>query len=263
MDVFHVMKILMTALQQYTMAPIRWYWEVMLMRELTKLGMVTQAVRENGMWITLMCSTATMDRDAIVSAVNLRRANLLSVEQLASVDWKTLVPHLRCGGMHQKKAQYISRAAKHLLDHHGGRLPSTFDALCGLVGLGAKTANIILNEVHGNPTGIAADRHVLQVAIALGLHVPPDWLKTLDPFLAEVSLRTWVSMDDFKTFNPVLGGMAQLFCYDYREINTKEKKENLNTLMAAVADHCALNCRQYPHSSLLCPHANRLICFPI
>ena len=50
-----------------------------------------------------------------------------------------------------------------------------------LAGVGDKAATVALNEIFGNVIGIGVDRHVHDIAIALGLHIVPSWVKTSIP----------------------------------------------------------------------------------
>jgi len=54
-------------------------------------------------------------------------------------------------------------AAADSADVHGGEVPRTREALEELPGVGRKTANVVLNIVHGEPT-IAVDTHIFRVA---------------------------------------------------------------------------------------------------
>ena len=53
--------------------------------------------------------------------------------------------------------------ASAIADVHGGEVPRTREALEELPGVGRKTANVVLNSVHGEPT-IAVDTHIFRVA---------------------------------------------------------------------------------------------------
>jgi endonuclease-3 len=59
----------------------------------------------------------------------------------------------------------MSRA---LVQHHGGEVPRTMEALVKLPGVGRKTANVVLGHALGVP-GLPVDRHVLRVSNRLGI----------------------------------------------------------------------------------------------
>ena len=55
-----------------------------------------------------------------------------------------------------------------LIDKYNGEVPSSFDALEELPGVGRKTANVVLNEAFHIPT-VAVDTHVFRVSNRTGL----------------------------------------------------------------------------------------------
>jgi len=71
-------------------------------------------------------------------------------------------------GLFNAKAKNIIATCKLLLEHHGGQVPRTREALEALPGVGRKTANVILNTAFGEPT-IAVDTHIFRVSNRTGL----------------------------------------------------------------------------------------------
>ncbi len=63
--------------------------------------------------------------------------------------------------------------AQALVEHHGGKVPATMDALVELPGVGRKTANVVLGHALGVP-GLPVDRHVLRVANRIGIAESDD-----------------------------------------------------------------------------------------
>ncbi len=79
-----------------------------------------------------------------------------------------LKAHIRTIGLYNSKAANIIRLSEQLIERHGGQVPATEAELTALAGVGRKTANVVLNEVFGEPT-LAVDTHVFRVARRLGL----------------------------------------------------------------------------------------------
>lgn len=77
-------------------------------------------------------------------------------------------PHIKSIGLYNTKAANIIRTCRILMERHGGRVPSTREALEALPGVGRKTANVVLNTAFGEPT-IAVDTHIFRVANRTGL----------------------------------------------------------------------------------------------
>lgn len=84
-------------------------------------------------------------------------------------------------GFYRQKAKSIRACCRRLVDDFGGEVPAEMEHLVTLPGVGRKTANVVLNEVFGEPA-IAVDTHVLRTANRLG------WISTRDPVKAEFQL---------------------------------------------------------------------------
>ena len=79
-----------------------------------------------------------------------------------------VLPFLKTVGLYNAKARNIVELSRLLLERHDGHVPRDRAALEALPGVGRKTANVILNMVHGEPT-IAVDTHIFRVANRTGL----------------------------------------------------------------------------------------------
>lgn len=71
-------------------------------------------------------------------------------------------------GLFNAKAKNVIATCRLLLEHYGGEVPQTREALESLPGVGRKTANVVLNTAFGQPT-IAVDTHIYRVANRTGL----------------------------------------------------------------------------------------------
>lgn len=70
---------------------------------------------------------------------------------------------IRPCGLSRSKAKHIKETAQILIDNYGGSVPSDFDELIKLPGVGRKTANVVTSVAFKNPA-IAVDTHVFRVA---------------------------------------------------------------------------------------------------
>jgi len=75
---------------------------------------------------------------------------------------------IRTIGLYQTKARHVMGLSTLLLQHHGGEVPQTMQALEALPGVGRKTASVVANTLWGAPV-VAVDTHVFRVARRLGL----------------------------------------------------------------------------------------------
>jgi endonuclease-3 len=71
-------------------------------------------------------------------------------------------------GLFNNKAKNIYLLSKILFEKHQSKVPSKFEDLISLPGVGRKTANVVLNAAFDKPT-IAVDTHVFRVANRTGL----------------------------------------------------------------------------------------------
>jgi endonuclease-3 len=71
-------------------------------------------------------------------------------------------------GLWQAKAKNLAALSRRLIELHGGEVPAERDALEALPGVGRKTANVVLNEVFGQPT-MAVDTHIFRLGNRTGI----------------------------------------------------------------------------------------------
>lgn len=76
--------------------------------------------------------------------------------------------HIKTIGLFNSKARHIIAACEALVEHHGGEVPRSREALEALPGVGRKTANVVLNTAFGAPT-IAVDTHIFRICNRTGL----------------------------------------------------------------------------------------------
>src|SRR3954449_6451752 len=117
---------------------------------------------------------------------------------LANATTDELEPQIQPTGFFRAKSRSLVGMASSLVEHHGGDVPKTMDALVELPGVGRKTANVVLGHALGVP-GLPVDRHVLRVANRIGIArsedpevvetqltraMPPaDWTQTSDTLI--------------------------------------------------------------------------------
>ncbi|PRD23787.1 UNVERIFIED_CONTAM: nth [Trichonephila clavipes] len=80
-------------------------------------------------------------------------------------------------GLYNSKAKNIIGLSKILIERYNSKVPTDFDDLVSLPGVGRKSANVFLNSGLGIPT-LAVDTHVFRVSNRIGLVKEKDVLKT-------------------------------------------------------------------------------------
>ena len=91
-----------------------------------------------------------------------------TIETLASADVRELEGMIKTCGLYQAKAKNLILMSQKVVEKFGGKIPSEFDELVTLDGVGRKTANVVLGVGFGKNT-IAVDTHVFRVSNRLGL----------------------------------------------------------------------------------------------
>lgn len=89
-------------------------------------------------------------------------------EQFAAMSQEELEPLIYSCGFYRNKAKSIISASKDIVERFGGEVPSDFEQLLSLEGVGRKTANVMMSVAFHEPA-IAVDTHVYRVSHRLGL----------------------------------------------------------------------------------------------
>lgn len=121
-------------------------------------------------WQTLIAtimSAQTRDETTIPVAENLFN-HYSTLQKLANAHASEVKEIIRRVNYSTVKSKNVVAAANYLLDHHKGKVPDTIEALIEIPGVGRKTANLVLAEIH-NKDGICVDTHVHRIANVLGL----------------------------------------------------------------------------------------------
>jgi endonuclease-3 len=91
-----------------------------------------------------------------------------TIKHMAEAEILELEDMIKSCGFYHNKAKNILNACKEIVDKHNGKIPSDFETLIKLPGVGRKTANVVLSVGFGDQT-IAVDTHVFRVSRRLGL----------------------------------------------------------------------------------------------
>lgn len=88
--------------------------------------------------------------------------------ELATASEEEVFEFIKSVTFPNNKTRSLLKAARMLVDDFGGEVPSDFDSLMKLPGVGRKTANVMLSVVW-NRAAMAVDTHVFRVSNRLGL----------------------------------------------------------------------------------------------
>ena len=110
-------------------------------------------------------------------------AQFPTLEALAAAEPEDLEPYIHSCGFFRAKARDIVFASRMLLEKYHGKVPGTMEELLALPGVGRKTANLILGDVHHTPGVVVADTHCIRMANRIGFVTD-----TTDPVQVERAL---------------------------------------------------------------------------
>ena len=98
-----------------------------------------------------------------------------TAKENAEAPQEVLEKEIQSTGFFRSKAKSLRLMAADLVAKHGGKVPSTMEALTALRGVGRKTANVVLGNAFDMNEGVVVDTHVQRLSLRLGLtkHVEP------------------------------------------------------------------------------------------
>ena len=111
--------------------------------------------------------------------------------ELSAADPADVAEIIKTIGLYKNKSVNIVKLAGKLLEDFDGNVPSDFDALVSLPGVGRKTANVMLAEAFGVPA-IAVDTHVFRVANRIGITDAKDVDKTEEQLRKRLPKEQWI-----------------------------------------------------------------------
>ena len=108
-------------------------------------------------------------------------------------------------GFYNNKAKNIIETANMLIEKFNGKVPSNFDDLISLKGVGRKTANVVLGSLYGVPS-MAVDTHVNRISNRLFK------LNLKDPDKLEEKLKQIVDKKDWVLWNTHIIAFGRDIC---------------------------------------------------
>ena len=87
---------------------------------------------------------------------------------MAALEWQQVQPLIATCGLTEMKARRLVETARILVDRYGGQVPSTFEELEALPGVGHKTASVVMNQAFNYPA-FPVDTHIFRLARRWGL----------------------------------------------------------------------------------------------
>lgn len=82
---------------------------------------------------------------------------------MAALSWQEVREYIATCGLTETKAKRLVATSRLLVERHGGQVPSTFEELEALPGVGHKTASVVMNQAFGHPA-FPVDTHIFRLA---------------------------------------------------------------------------------------------------
>src|SRR6266516_4926098 len=139
---------------------------------------------------TILSAQCTDERVNIVTADLFRKYR--KPEDYLRVPEAELQEDIRTTGFFSNKTKSIQGTAKMLLEQHGGQVPDTFEELLELPGVARKTANVVMGNAFGIPSGFVVDTHVGRLAQRLGLTKNTSPEKIEQDLIELVPRKDWI-----------------------------------------------------------------------
>ncbi len=128
-----------------------------------------------------------------------------SVDDFAEAELSELESIIKPCGLYKTKAKSIKEMCIRLRDVYGGVIPETIEELTTLPGIGRKTANLVMGDVHHKPAYVT-DTHCMRICGRLGL------TDSKEPVKVEMQLREVIPPEKSSDFCHRLVLFGREFC---------------------------------------------------
>lgn len=128
-----------------------------------------------------------------------------SVDDFAEAELSELESIIKPCGLYKTKAKSIKEMCIRLRDVYGGVIPETIEELTTLPGIGRKTANLVMGDVHHKPAYVT-DTHCIRICGRLGL------TDSKEPVKVEMQLRDVIPPEKSSDFCHRLVLFGREFC---------------------------------------------------
>ena len=128
-----------------------------------------------------------------------------SVDDFAEAELSELESIIKPCGLYKTKAKSIQEMCIRLRDVYGGVIPETIEELTTLPGIGRKTANLVMGDVHHKPAYVT-DTHCIRICGRLGL------TDSKEPVKVEMQLREVIPPEKSSDFCHRLVLFGREFC---------------------------------------------------
>lgn len=152
---------------------------------------------------TILSAQCTDERVNLVTKKLFKKYK--SAADFLSVEIGELQKDIFSTGFYRQKAKSIILCCTQLINEYNGKVPTDFDSLIKLAGVGRKTASVIAGNAFGIPA-IAVDTHVKRLSKLLG------FIESDDPVKIEFKLKELLPKGDWINSSHWLASHGRKIC---------------------------------------------------
>lgn len=165
--------------------------------------------------VALALSSQTRDEVTAAAMKRLRSHSLTTPKSIIDVADEELERLIYPVSFYRQKTRFLKATSSKLVHEHAGQVPSSYNALAALPGIGPKMTLLALQIGFGRTEGIAVDTHVHRVSNRLA------WCSTKSPEQTRAALERWMPRELWRNVNATLVGFGQTVCLPRKPLCTE------------------------------------------
>lgn len=155
----------------------------------------------------ISCLLSLRTKDEVTEQASIRLLKEYNTpEKLVQISEQKIQSLIYPVGFYKTKAKRIKEISQTLLDEYDGKVPTDFDSLLTLKGVGRKTANIVMVYGYKKHGYMPIDTHCHRIPNRLG------WIATGTPEETEHELKKVLPTDYWNDFNHLFVTFGQTIC---------------------------------------------------
>lgn len=168
----------------------------------------TEPIRRFQVLLALMLSSQTKDEVTWAAMKKLKENGACTPLKISELSQEKISELIYPVGFYKRKGEYIKKVVDILNAKYNGDIPSTYEELCALPGVGPKMATLTMNLGWKRTVGVGVDTHVHRIANRLGWTL----LRTKSPEETAEIIEKWLPKDVWDDVNLLFVGFGQQIC---------------------------------------------------
>jgi len=164
-------------------------------------------IPHNAFTVLISCILSLRTKDEVTAQASERLLQTHNTpQQLLQLSEEDIAKKIYPVGFYKTKAKRIHEISQDLLDRFDGEVPTSFEDLLSLKGVGRKTANIVMVYGHQKHGYLPIDTHCHRIPNRLG------WIDTTTPEETEYALKKILPEQYWDDFNDLFVLFGQTIC---------------------------------------------------